>query len=228
MLLCIQALSGIAFVAGYFTYYLQLAGYATDLSFKIQIVQLVLSIVGNLMAAAVIDKVGRRSLTYYGLIILTAFLLITGGLGTNTTNPAMIKGTVAFILICSWWYNVSTGSIAFALLAEVFISRLRHKTVAIDMAVSSCINVMWQFTIPHMFDPDQANLGAKIAFIFGGICLICTEYLFFHQRETTGRSDQELVEMFAKGVPARRFKSYKSNNQTRSEVAAEVVSGKEV
>lgn len=53
--LCIQALSGIQFVAGYFTYYLQLAGYSTSESFQIQIAQPVLSIVGNLMAAAFVD-----------------------------------------------------------------------------------------------------------------------------------------------------------------------------
>lgn len=228
MPLCIQSLSGIAFVAGYFTYYLQLAGYPTDLSFKIQIAQPVLSIVGNFMAAAIIDKVGRRNLTFYGLIILTALLLITGGLGTNTTNQSMIKGTVAFILIYSWWYNVSIGSTAFALLAEVSTSRLRYKTVAMGLALSSCINVMWQFTIPYMFNPDQANLGAKIAFIFGGTCLICIVYLFFYQPETGGRSYQELDEMFAKGVPARDFKSYQTATQLSNQAAAGALHGKEV
>jgi SP family general alpha glucoside:H+ symporter-like MFS transporter len=228
MPMCIQSLSGIAFVAGYFTYYLQLAGYPTSQSFKIQIAQPVLSIVGNFMAAAIIDKVGRRGLTFYGLIVLTAFLLITGGLGTNTTNPSMIKGTVAFILIYSWWYNVSIGSTAFSLLAEVSTSRLRYKTVAIGLALSSCINVMWQFTIPYMFNPDQANLGAKIAFIFGGTCLLCIVYLFFYQPETTGRSYQELDEMFAKGVPARKFKKYQSATQASNQAAAGAMNAKEV
>lgn len=224
----IQSLSGIAFVAGYFTYYLQLAGYSTSQSFQIQIAQPVLSIVGNLMAAAVVDRVGRRSLTLYGNIILTSFLLITGGLGTNTTNLSMIRGTVAFILIYSWWYNVSLGSVAFSILAEVSTSRLRYKTVAIGLATSSAINVMWQFTIPYMFNPDQANLGAKIAFIFGGLCLFCIAYLFFYQPETAGRSYAELDEMFAKGVPAREFQSYRTTMEIQNEAAAEMVTGKQV
>jgi hypothetical protein len=45
--LIIQVLTGITFVAGYFTYYLQLAGYSAQESFKIQIAQPVLSIVGS-------------------------------------------------------------------------------------------------------------------------------------------------------------------------------------
>ena len=62
----------------------------------------------------------------------------------------MIKGTVAFILIYSWWYNVSIGSSGFSLLAETSTSRLRVKTIAIGYASQNCINVMWQFVIPYL------------------------------------------------------------------------------
>lgn len=225
MPMCIQSFSGIAFVAGYFTYYLQLAGYSTDMSFRIQIAQPVLSIVGNLMAAVVINYVGGRNLTFYGLGILTVFLLITGGLGLGTATP-VVQGTVAFILIFSWWYNVTIGSTAFGLLSETSTSRLRVKTIAIGYAVSQSINVMWQFVIPFLFNPDKANLGAKIAFIFGGLCFFSLIYLWYYQPETTGRSYQELDEMFAKGVPAREFKKYRTEAEMRNEVAAAATEGK--
>ncbi|KAF4123898.1 Sugar (and other) transporter [Geosmithia morbida] len=222
MPMCIQSLSGIVFVAGYFTYYLQLAGYSTSTSYRIQIAQPVLSIVGNLTAAAVIDRVGRRNLTFYGLAVLTALLLVTGGLGTDTTSRPVVKGTVAFILIYSWWYNVSIGSSAFPLLCEVSTARLRVKTIAIGYALQNAINVMWQFVIPYMFNPDRANLGAKIAFIFGGLCFFCLVYLWLYQPETSGRSYQELDEMFIKGVPAREFKTYRTEVQEKDEAAAAV------
>ncbi|KAL1864918.1 hypothetical protein VTK73DRAFT_5604 [Phialemonium thermophilum] len=219
MPLSIQCISGITFVAGYFTYYLQLAGYSTSESFKIQISQPVLSIVGNLMAAALVDKVGRRDMTFWGLVLLTVFLLITGALGLGHTQPE-IKGTVAFILIYSWWYNVSIGSTAFSLLAEVSTSRLRAKTVAIGYSLQSAINVMWQFVIPYLFNPDKANLGAKIAFIFFGGCVISLVYLWFFQPEVAGRSYPELDEMFAKRIPARKFKTYKTDIQIENEAAS--------
>ncbi|WDK16712.1 maltose permease MAL31 [Colletotrichum graminicola] len=219
MPLIIQAFSGIAWVAGYFTYYLQLAGYSTSMSYKLQIAQPVLPIVGNLMAAAVIDKIGQRNLTFYSLVVLTAFLLIAGGLGTGTTQP-MIKGTVAFILLYSWWYNVSIGSSAFSLLAKTSTSRLRAKTVAIGYASQNCINVMWQFVVPYLFSPDKANLGAKLSFIFGGLCFFSLLYLWYFQPETGGRSYEELDEMLAKGVPARKFKTYKTTVQMRNETGA--------
>jgi SP family general alpha glucoside:H+ symporter-like MFS transporter len=140
----------------------------------------------------------------------------------------MIQGTVALILIYSWWYNVSIDPTAFSILAEVSTSRLRYKTVAIGLAVSSCIVVMWQSAIPYMFNPDQANLGAKIAFISGETCLMCIVYLFFYQPETTGRSHQELDGIFAKGVPARKFKTYQSATQVSNQAAAGAMRGKEV
>lgn len=216
----IQTFSGISFVAGYFTYYLQLAGYSTSMSYRLQIAQPVVSIVGNIMAALLTDKVGRRNLTVYGFMFLTCLLLITGGLGTGTSQ-AMIEGTVAFILLFSWCYNLSIGSTAFSLLCEVSTARLRVKTIAIGYATQAALNVMWQFTIPYMFNPDKGNLGAKISFVFGGLSLVSIFYLWFFQPETSGRSYQELDEMFAKGVPARKFKTYRTDVQMINETAAE-------
>lgn len=227
MPLCIQSLSGIGFVAGYFTYYLELAGYSTETSYRIQIAQPVLSIVGNLMAAAAVDRVGRRNITLYGFMFLTLLLLITGILGTGTSQ-AEVTGTVAFILIYSWWYNVSIGSTAFSLLAEVSTSRLRAKTVAIGYSTQNAINVMWQFVIPYLFNPDEANLKAKIAFIFFGTSVLCIIYLWYYQPETAGRSYQELDELFAKGVPARKFKSYKTDVQIANEAAAAAATSEKV
>ena len=215
----ISTFTGISFIAGYFTYYLQLAGYSTQTSYTLQILQPVASIIGNLMAAGLIDLVGRRNLTVYGVIALTTSLLITGGLGTGDSQ-SMITGTVAFILIFSWLYNLSIGSTAFSLLTETATSRLRVKTIAIGYAFSQALNVMWQLTIPYMFNPDRGNLGAKIAFVFGGLSFVSTIYLWFFQPETARRSYQELDEMFVKKVPARKFKTYQTEVEIQNKAAA--------
>lgn len=75
MPLSIQALSGVAFAASYFTYYMQLVGFSTEMSFKLQIVQQVLSLIGNVMSWYLVDRVGRRNLTFWGLVVLTVILL---------------------------------------------------------------------------------------------------------------------------------------------------------
>ncbi|KAJ5875247.1 uncharacterized protein N7473_012594 [Penicillium subrubescens] len=215
--LSIQALSGVVFAAGYSTYYMQLAGYSTEMSFRLQIVQQIASLVGNVMSYFVIDRVGRRNLMFYGLAILTAILMLTGGLavvGSQTGNPnaaGAIKGTVALILIYCWWYNMTIGAAGYTILAEVSTSRLRIKTIAIGLALQNALYTMWSFVLPYLFNPDEANLGAKVSFIFGGLCVICLVYLWFFQPETTGRTYAELDEMFIKEVPARKFKTYKTD-----------------
>ncbi len=80
MPLTIQTFSGVAFVASYATYYQQLAGYSTTASFHLFIAQQVLSGAGNVCSWFLVDKIGRRPLTLWGMVILTALLLITGGM----------------------------------------------------------------------------------------------------------------------------------------------------
>ncbi|CAI7656290.1 unnamed protein product [Penicillium bialowiezense] len=228
--LSIQALSGVAFVAGYSTYYIQLAGYSTEMSFRLQIAQQVASLVGNVMSYFLIDRLGRRNLMIFGLGVLTIILMLTGGLavlGSDTANPSSggaIKGTVALILIYCWWYNMTIGSAGYTILAEVSTSRLRIKTIAIGLALQNALYTMWSFVLPYLFNPDQANLGAKVSFIFGGLATLCLVYLWFYQPETAARTYAELDEMFVKKIPARKFKRYQTDAQTMGAAKQENVS----
>ncbi|KAH8812998.1 putative maltose permease [Xylogone sp. PMI_703] len=214
--LSIQSLAGVVFVASYMTYYIQLAGFSNAMSFKLQITQQVCSTIGNVMSWFVIDSIGRRNLTLWGTIGLMIILMICGGCADLRTISAT-KATVALLLLYCWFYSLTIGSTAFTLLCEVSTSRLRVKTIAIGISLQSCLNIMWSFVLPYLFNPDKANLGAKVTFIFGGLSVFCVIYLWFYQPETSFRSYEELDEMFMKKIPARRFKSYKTNVEKRGE-----------
>ncbi|KAG9688539.1 MFS hexose transporter, partial [Aureobasidium melanogenum] len=207
--LSIQALSGLFFVSAYSTYYEQLAGYDTPTTFSLGIVQNILAIVGNACSWFLIDRIGRRPLSCYGLSLLTILLLITGGLACVGTKSA-IKGTVGLLLLYNWLYSITIGATAYPILIETPTSRLRTKTAAIGLTLQSGLFAMWAFVIPYLFNPDQANLGARVAFIFGAFAVLSTVYLWLCQPETSGRSFAELDEMFARKVPARGFKAYKT------------------
>lgn len=79
---------------------------------------------------------------------------------------------------------------------------------------------MWAFVIPKLFNPDQANLGAKVSFIFGGLAVISNVYLWYFQPETAGRTYEELDELFMKQVPGRKFKGTKTDAEIKGEEAA--------
>lgn len=216
--LSVQMFTGIVFAASYSTYYAQLAGYSTSMSFKLQIIQQVLSMLGNVMSWYLIDKVGRRPLTVYGTAGLTVILWVMGGLAV-AGSAGELKGTVAMILLYCWLYNVTIGATAYTVLTEVSTARLRAKTIAIGVSFQSCWSIMWSFVLPYLFNPDKANLGGKLGFIFGGLSFFCIAFLWWYQPETRGRSYEELDEMFMKKVPAREFATYITEAQTRSQEA---------
>ncbi|KAL4798108.1 general substrate transporter [Aspergillus venezuelensis] len=216
--LIIQQFTGIVFAASYSTYYAQLAGYSTDMSFKLQVIQQVLSMCGNVTSWYLIDKVGRRDLTLYGTILLTAILWVMGGLAVGGSQE-QLRGAVAMILVYCFFYNVSIGATAYTCLTETATSRLRVKTIAIGLASANSISVMWSFVLPYLFNPDRANLGGKLGFIFGGLCFPSIAFIWWYQPETRGRSYEELDEMFVKKVPARQFKGYKTETETLGVVA---------
>ena len=161
---------GITFVTSFLAYYIQLAGYTADASFRIAIAGVVLAMVGNMGSWFLVDRVGRRNLSIYGLAIVTIILMVSGGLGTRTKSPSCVKGVIALWNIYGFIYNLSIGATAYNLLAEVATSRLRIKTASIGYALQSALYVsqchpllflgsqansytqtMWSFVLPYLF-----------------------------------------------------------------------------
>ncbi|KAL3421068.1 MFS hexose transporter [Phlyctema vagabunda] len=214
--LSIQMWTGVVFAASYSTYYMQLAGYSVSTSFKLQIGQQILSMSGNVCSWYLVDRVGRRPLTFWGTVVLTALNWVMGGLAVGGSKSEL-KGAISMIMIYCFVYNLSIGATAYTLLTEVSTSRLRVKTIAIGLATQSLFSLMWSFTLPYIFNPDKANLGGKVGFIFGGTSFICLVYLWFYQPETRGRTYEELDEMFMKKIPAKEFGTYVTDTQSRGQ-----------
>ena len=63
-------------------------------------------------------------------------------------------------------------------------------------------------TMPYMINPDKANLGGKISFVFFAPSVPMCIYLYFCLPEMKGRNYAEIEEMFQNKVPARKFKTY--------------------
>jgi MFS transporter, SP family, general alpha glucoside:H+ symporter len=209
------------------------------MSFKLFVCLQVVSVFGNICSWFLIDRVGRRNLTLWGTMLLTVILLLCGGLAAAGTTKS-IKACIAFMIVYGWFYNITIGSTAYTLLTEVATSRLRVKTISIGIACQSAWYTMWSFTLPYLFNPNKANLGAKVhlpltlpiilptgilthsaqvAFIFGGLSVICCVYLWFYQPETAGRTYEELDELFTKRIPARKFKGYVTEAESKGQEA---------
>ncbi|KAN0089452.1 MFS general substrate transporter [Hyaloscypha variabilis] len=191
MPLTIQAMSGVAYISSYGTYYFQLAGISTARSFQIACGAQALSIAGNIGAFLIIDRVGRRPLVLWAF----GFLTLT-----------LYSATVGLTVFYNFAYNFAIGAVAYAVIAETATSRLRAKSIAISSTIQAALFTMWQFVLPYIFNPNEGNLGARTSFIFGGL-------------STPRRSFEEIDKMFLKHVPARKFKGFKTDAEQMGEDA---------
>lgn len=159
--LTIQALGGVIFIAGYFVYYAQLAGYSPSAAFSLYVVFQVISMCGNIASWFFIDRFGRRGLTLYGTAALMVVLMLAGGLAT-AGKTSYIKGCFSMMMIYAFVYNSTIGATGYTILTEIATSRLRGKTIAIGIALQNIIYMILGFVLPYLFNPNYLNLGAKV------------------------------------------------------------------
>lgn len=81
--------------------------------------------------------------------------------------------------------------------------------------------VVGQVLEPYMINPTQWNLKGKTAFFWGTASLITTIWAYFRLPETRDRTFEELDIMFARKVPARKFKNYVMDDSMQVEVQQE-------
>ncbi|KAJ0418877.1 general substrate transporter [Aspergillus carlsbadensis] len=208
----IQACSGISWVASYMGYFMQQGGLETDKSLDITLGISGAMAVGNMLSWPIVDRLGRRGSILSGLAFCTTCLLLIGALGcfSDKGRPVLLA-QVAFMAVWGFMYQASIGSIGYALIAEVPTTSLRGLTQALGTVVNGLSNSIWAFSMPYLVNPDQANLGGKIAFIFFGILAICDVFVFFYYPETKacytflGRTFEEIDELYAMGISPRKF-----------------------
>ncbi|WVF72548.1 hypothetical protein IAT40_007365 [Kwoniella sp. CBS 6097] len=201
---------------------MQLAGMSVSMSFQLTIALMALTALGNITLWFTIERIGRRPPIVGGLVFLTGLLFAIGGLATIGT-PAASTGAVAMMLPYAFSFSATIGSIAYASMVEIGSSRLRNKTASIALMGQSMLNLMWNFVLPHLFNPNELNLQAKVAFIFGALSVLCCVYAYFCHPETKGRSYEELDEMFVKKVPARQVSTFVTDNELRNRAAQRAV-----
>ncbi|KAH8765046.1 maltose permease [Diaporthe sp. PMI_573] len=123
--------------------------------------------------------------------------------------------------ICSWFLIdrsgrrplIVWGCIAMTILLLVIgylgIARdNKQKTYSINVMSNTAAACLVGQIVPILINSGNANLGAKVAFVFFGPSLLFSVYLYLCFPEMKGRSCLELEEMFQKNVPTKDFTSY--------------------
>jgi SP family general alpha glucoside:H+ symporter-like MFS transporter len=150
--------------------------------------------------------IGRRTLFLYGLCGLFTMLLILGFLGIPDDRDAASLATGAIMLVWAAFYQVTVGTIAFSLVAELSTRRLQIKTVALGRALYNVVAIICNVLTPYMLTPTAWNFGNYAGFFWAGSCFLAIVYTYFRVPEPAGRTFAELDLLFERRVSARKFK----------------------
>ncbi len=90
--------------------------------------------------------------------------------------------------------------------AEVPHLRLRDKVLTVSYISSFALEFGVSFSLPYLLYAPYANLESKVGFIYGTIAFLGIVWAYFCLPETTGRSLEEIEELWQEGGTATRIR----------------------
>jgi len=199
--------SGAMYMISYGTYFFEMAGVGQP--FQNACILSGVGVIVNMLSWYAITRVGRRPLVLTGIFFSGICQLVTAAVyqaapGTPTTGKVIVGMGVLYII----FYNGCIGAYAWLLAAEIPSQRLRTMTLGLSACVGFLQGWLAAFTAPYFINPDALNWGPKYGYIWFPSCTITALVTWYVMPETKDRTLEELDEMFALRLPARKFKNY--------------------
>ncbi|KAF7525428.1 hypothetical protein PCG10_004909 [Penicillium crustosum] len=204
----VQQINGIQFWYTYGVVFAQSIGVGEP--FTINTVIYVLQIITVGVSVALGNKLRRRTNLLVCTIGMMCSLVAVGGLGTTRQGGSFTQSVgiaiVVFAYINIVFFNFSIGTLSYTISSEMAVGRNRNKITACAMGVFFFTVWLITFVCPYIY--YSANLGPMLGFVFGGTSLICLLYIWFCVGETTGRTNNDISQLFKEKVPVRQWKNH--------------------
>jgi MFS transporter, SP family, sugar:H+ symporter len=207
----LQGASGAMFMLVYGTYFFTMA----DMS-KPFLDSVILSVVGLVVITIAFFYVrwfGRRNILMIGMGVSAIAMLVEAAVyqhspGTVPTGKVIVGMAVLYII----FYNGCVSAFAWMVGGEIPAQHLRSYTLGLAAAVGFALGWLAAFTAPYFINPDDLNWGPKYGYIWFASNAVSVLWIYLYLPETKDRTLEELDEMFAARVPARKFAGYKCAN----------------
>lgn len=196
-----QQWTGVNFIFYYSTIFLQSLG-TIDNPFLISMVFTIVNVCSTPISFYIVERLGRRTILIYGAAGMVVCQFIVGAVGTalpDSTTAA--TALVAFICIYIFFFATTWGPGAWVLIGEIFPIPIRSRGVGLSTASNWLWNCIIGVITPYMVGTDKGNLGPKVFFIWGTLCLVCFFYAVFLIPETKGLSLEQVDRMFEETTP---------------------------
>lgn len=176
------------------TDFLKVAGLPTERAFDMGLGFLAIGFVGTCLSWILMVYFGHRTIYNCGLCVLAGLQLLIGILdcaSKDSGHRSVIWAQSSLMVVWNFFYDLTIGPVCFVILCECSATKVRGKTIAIATALQALLGIVMTVAIPYMINPNQANMGGKLGFFFGGLALLCCIWTYFRVPETKGRTFKE-------------------------------------
>ena len=207
-----QQWTGINFIFYFGTTFFQQLGTISN-PFLIGLITTLVNVCSTPISFYTIERFGRRTLLIWGALGMLVCEFIVAIAGTvDGSNPNTVKAEISFICIYIFFFASTWGPGAWVVIGEIYPLPIRSRGVALSTASNwmwNCVSrlaprclcqSLTEFQIiavitPYMVDGDQGNLGPKVFFVWGSLCVGCFIYAYMLIPETKGLSLEQVDRM---------------------------------
>ncbi|KAI0840059.1 general substrate transporter [Hypoxylon sp. FL0890] len=195
-----QQWTGVNFVFYFGTTFFKQLGTIQN-PFLISLVTTLVNVFSTPISFWSMEKIGRRPLLLWGALGMVICQFIVAIIGTVTSAEPAVKAMIAFICIYIFFFASTWGPGAWVVIGEIYPLPMRARGVALSTASNWLWNCIIAVITPYMVDEDKGNLGAKVFYIWGGLCTLCFIYAYFLIPETKGLTLEQVDRMLEETTP---------------------------
>ncbi|KAL4914668.1 general substrate transporter [Aspergillus aurantiobrunneus] len=146
-----------------------------------------------------VERIGRKWSLAIGAFLMGALMLIVAILAKTFTPDPNATGissptaaSIAMIYLEAASYNMSWGPVPWLYMSEIFPTRIREIGIAVGTATQWLFNFVFSQATPHAV----SNMGWRTFLMFCIFNWAIVVYVFLFIKETTGKSLEEMEEVF--------------------------------
>jgi len=202
-----QQLTGINFIFYFGTVFFTQLGTIKN-PFLIELITALVNVCSTPISFYIVERLGRRTILIYGALSMVIMQLIVGIVGdtagkTSNHNSAAVSAMIAFICLFISSFAATWGPAAWVVIGEIFPIPIRSRGVGLSTSSNWLWNCIIAVITPYLVGTGKgdANLGANIFFMWGGLCCVSLAFAYFLVPETKGLSLEQVDRMLEETSP---------------------------
>ena len=213
-----QQWTGINFIFYFGTTFFQQLGTIKN-PFLISLITTLVNVCSTPISFIIIERLGRRTIMIWGALGMLICEFIVAIVGVTTDSTAAVSAMIAFICIYIFFFATTWGPGAWVVIGEIFPLPIRSRGVALSTASNwlwNCVsilplpfrrksNISQIITIitPYITSTSGGgvDLGPKIFFLWGSLCVLCFVYAYLLIPETKGLTLEQVDRMLEETTP---------------------------